>query len=177
MFQGLRQNSLFFILEKGDEVKLRIGQVVEVSNPQPKYKTFNAPQTSFGHQPEMVVDVKVKVDNETLEFKQLSANLSIENSGNVVVSDNREAMSAEVEAMLRNSKTILDSVPYHDKVIRNCDIMLRELNPQFAKEKEREETIDNLKVEVQDMKSTLGAIQVMLTEALDKGRSKKSKEE
>ena len=37
----------------------------------------------------MVVDVKIKIGDETVEFKQLNANASIANSGNVVVSDSR----------------------------------------------------------------------------------------
>lgn len=40
MFQSLRQNSLFYILEKGDNLNLKVGQVVNVSNPQPKYNQF-----------------------------------------------------------------------------------------------------------------------------------------
>jgi hypothetical protein len=40
-----------------------------MTNPQPKYGQFG-----YNAQPEMVVDVKVKVDEEILEFKQLSAN-------------------------------------------------------------------------------------------------------
>ena len=56
----LRQNSLFYILEKGDKLNLKVGQVVNVSNPQPKYNQF---QTTMPYNPqqEMVVDVKVKV--------------------------------------------------------------------------------------------------------------------
>ena len=87
MFQGLRQQSLFYILDKGEDLKLNIGQVVSVSNPQPRYNQFTTPQP-FG-QPEMVVDVKVKVGEDTVEFKQLGANQTIANSGSVVVSDSR----------------------------------------------------------------------------------------
>ena len=111
MFSGIRQNSLFYILEKGEELKLSIGQVVSVSNPQPKYNQF--PTTQPFAQPDMFVDVKVKVGEEMQEFKQLGANLSIANSGNVVVSDSKEAMSAEVESLLRMSRQVLESIPYH----------------------------------------------------------------
>ena len=107
MFSGLRQNGLFYILEKGDELKLKVGQVVSMTNPQPKYGQFG-----YSTQPEMVVDVKVKVDEEILEFKQLNANASIANSGSVIVSDSKEAMSAEIEGLLHTSRGILDSVSY-----------------------------------------------------------------
>ena len=176
MFQGIRQNGLFYILEKGEDLKLRVGQVVSVSNPQPKYGQFGA--QSFGTQPEMTVDVRVKVDDETMDFKQLSANASIANSGNVVVSDNKDAMSAEVEGLLRTSKGILDSIPYHEKVIVSCDAILRDLNPTFKKEKEQEEKMIMLEGEVMGIKDTLGEMMNMLSSALGPSKSKsKVKEE
>lgn len=41
MFQGLRQNSILYILEKNGVPKLKVGQVVSVSNPMPKFGTLN----------------------------------------------------------------------------------------------------------------------------------------
>lgn len=174
MFSGVRQGSLFYILEKGEDFNLKIGQVVSVSNPQPKYNQFGA--TNAFTQPEMVVDVKVKVGEENIDFKQLGANINIANSGNVVVSDSKEAMSAEVESLLRNSKQIIESVPYHEKVITMCDTMLRELNPQFAKEKEQEEKMTMLEGEVTGIKETLGEMMNMLSSALGTSKSKKKED-
>lgn len=172
MFSGLRQNGLFYILEKGEELKLKIGQVVSMTNPQPKYGQFG-----YNTQPEMVVDVKVKVDEEILEFKQLNANASIANSGSVIVSDSKEAMSAEVEGLLHTSKGILDSVGYHEKVLASCDGILRDLNPSFKKEKEQEEKMTMLEGEVVGIKDTLRDMMSMLSNALEQSKSKKSKEE
>lgn len=174
MFQGVRQNGLFYILEKGDELKLRVGQVVSVSNPQPKYGQFNTP--AFGGQPEMTVDVRVKVDDETMDFKQLNANASIANSGNLVVSDNKDAMSAEVEGLLRTSKAIIESVPYHEKMLVACDSVLRDLNPTFKKEKEQEEKIGALEEKMVGIEGTLNDMMSMLSNALGQSKSKKKEE-
>lgn len=174
MFQGLRQNGLFYILEKGEELKLRVGQVVSVSNPQPKYGQFGTP--NFGSQPEMTVDVRVKVDDETMDFKQLNANASIANSGNVVVSDSKDAMSAEVEGLLRTSKAILESVPYHEKMLVACDNVLRDLNPSFKKEKEQEEKIGALEEKMVGIEGTLNDMMSMLSNALGQPKSKKKEE-
>lgn len=176
MFQGLRQGGIFYILEKSDDINLKIGQVVSVSNPQPRYNQFGNTPT-YGTQPEMVVDVKVKVGEETMEFKQLNANLNIANSGNVVVSDSKEAMSAEVEGLMRNSRQIIESVPYHEKMVVSCDAMLRELNPAFAKEKEQEEKMSMLEGEVTGIKETLGEMMNMLSSALGTPKSKAKKDE
>lgn len=174
MFQGVRQNGLFYILEKGEDLKLRVGQVISVSNPQPKYGQFNTP--AFGGQPEMTVDVRVKVDDETMDFKQLNANASIANSGNVVVSDSKDAMSAEVEGLLRTSKAILESVPYHEKMLVACDNVLRDLNPSFKKEKEQEEKIGALEEKMVGIEGTLNDMMSMLSNALGQSKSKKKEE-
>lgn len=176
MFSGLRQNSLFYILEKGNTVSLKIGQVVSVSNPQPKYNQYQPLQPYA--QPETTVDIKVKIGDETLDFKQLPSNLSIVNFGQngMVVSESKEAMCAEVEAMLRNSNSILDSIPYHKKVITSCDEMLRQLNPQFAKEKEQEEKIGVLEQKMGGIESTLSQMMGMLSEAVGP-KSKRYREE
>lgn len=176
MFSGIRQNNLFYILEKSDTLNLKVGQVVSVSNPQPKYNQFHT-TPSFTTQPEMVVDIKVKVGEEVMDFKQLNANHSLANSGNLIVSDNKEAMSAEVEGLLRTSQQILESVPYHERVISSCDTILRELNPQFAKEKEQEEKISALEERMGDINGKLDKMFEILSDTVGHSKSKKSKEE
>jgi hypothetical protein len=57
-------------------------------------------------------------------------------------------MSNEVDNMLSNSKNIIDSIPYHNSVVKSCEEILKELNPRFAKEKERDEDINNLKSKI-----------------------------
>ena len=175
MFSGIRQGNLFYILEKGEDLNLKIGQVISVSNPQPKYNQFNT-ANAFS-QPEMVVDVKVKVGEESLDFKQLNANMNIANSGNVVVSDSKEAMSAEVESLLRNSKQIIESVPYHERVVASCDVMLRELNPAFAKEKEQEEKIGALEQRMGHIDGKLEKVLELLSDTVGVSKSRKSKED
>ena len=176
MFQGLRQQGILYILERTDEgLSLKTGQVISVSNPQPKYNQFGTTPT-FNAQPEMVVDVKVKVGDDELEFKQLGATQSIANSGNVVVSDSREAMDAEVDGLMRSSKMHIDSVPYHEKILSTGLVVKRDLNPQFAKEKAQEEKIEVLEGKVEKMGVTLGSIHEMLEKALNGGSTPKKKE-
>ena len=124
----------------------------------------------------MTVDIRVKVDEETMDFKQLNANSSIANSGNVVVSDSKEAMSAEVEGLLRTSKAILDSIPYHEKTLGACDNILRDLNPSFKKEKEQEEKMSMLEGEVIGIKDTLNEMMGLLSNALGQPKAKKKEE-
>lgn len=166
MFQGLRTNSLFYVLDKGEKPNLRIGQVVSVSNPQTKYPTFN---NGFTPQPmETVVDVKVKLGDEEVDFKQLPANGQIANDKNLVVSDNKDAMSAEVDAMLRQSKAILESVDYNKRVVESCEGMLQQLNPQIAKEKEQTEKINKLEGKVSGIEGKIDKMMGWLQQTMSK---------
>ena len=166
MFQGLRTNSLFYVLDKGENPNLRIGQVVSVSNPQTKYPTFN---NGFTPQPmETVVDVKVKLGDEEVDFKQLPANGQIANDKNLVVSDNKDAMSAEVDAMLRQSRAILESVDYNKRVVESCEGMLQQLNPQIAKEKEQTEKINKLEGKVSGIEGKIDKMMGWLQQTMSK---------
>lgn len=166
MFQGLRTNSLFYVLDKGENPNLRIGQVVSVSNPQTKYPTFN---NGFTPQPmETVVDVKVKLGDEEVDFKQLPANGQIANDKNLVVSDNKDAMSAEVDSMLRQSKAILESVDYNKRVVESCEGMLQQLNPQIAKDKEQTEKINKLEGKVSGIEGKIDKMMGWLQQTMSK---------
>lgn len=166
MFQGLRTNSLFYVLDKGENPNLRIGQVISVSNPQTKYPTFN---NGFTPQPmETVVDVKVKLGDEEVDFKQLPANGQIANDKNLVVSDNKDAMSAEVDSMLRQSKAILESVDYNKRVVESCEGMLQQLNPQIAKEKEQTEKINKLEGKVSGIEGKIDKMMGWLQQTMSK---------
>ena len=166
MFQGLRTNSLFYVLDKGENPNLRIGQVVSVSNPQTKYTAFN---NGFTPQPmETVVDVKVKLGDEEVDFKQLPANGQIANDKNLVVSDNKDAMSAEVDAMLRQSKAILESVDYNKRVVESCEGILQQLNPQIAKEKEQTEKINKLEGKVSGIEGKIDKMMGWLQQTMSK---------
>ena len=70
--------------------------------------------------------------------------------------------------MLRNSKQVIESIPYHERVVASCDVMLRELNPSFKKEKEQEEKIGLLEQKMNGMEGTLTDIREMLSLALNK---------
>lgn len=165
MFSGLRENSVFYILDKADKPTLKIGQVISVSNAQPKFPSY---QGSYAPPVETTVDVKVKVGDEELEFKQLPSSGQIANSGAVVVSESKDAMSAEVDAMLRNSRSIIESVDYHKGVAASCEEIISELNPRIAKEKEQEKKISNLEEKMEGVEDALTDIKGMLKKALGK---------
>lgn len=154
MFGSLKQGSVCYILIKGEKTVLKIGQVESVSNPTPKYPTFN-PSIPFGSQQETVIDAKIKYGEEVMEFQKIPTNLEIFSYPNAVLSDKKEAILSEVENMIQTSQQIVSSVDYHKSIIENCDEILKQLNPQFAKDKQQEEKIGSLETEVKSLKGDL----------------------
>ena len=167
MFSGLRQNSIIYVLEKkqgdGERLSLRIGQVLSVSNPQPKYQQ-NYQLVAQGM--ETTVDITVKFQDEQMEFKQLPSTAQIANCGDLVVSESHDAIDAEVQAMYRTSKEIVESEAYHRQMMEDCIKIRSILNPQIAKEREQAEKITKLESKVSGMEDTLSDIKVMLSKAL-----------
>jgi len=62
----------------------------------------------------------------------------------------------------------VESIPYHEKAIITYEAMLRELNPQFAREKEQEEKISALETKIGGIETSIGDMKQMLAQALNK---------
>lgn len=153
MFSALRQGSVVYILEKGENPVLKVGQVVSIT--QPNYSSNFLMNGS-------TIDINVKVNNQNMDFKNVPASQSIVNYNNAVITETKELMSNEVDNMLQSSRSIVDSVAYHNNIITSCESILKELNPRFAKEKERDEDINNLKDKMGGIESKMDKILVLL---------------
>lgn len=139
MFSALRQGSVLYILEKGEKPQLKVGQVTSVSSP-----NYNNNYMLNGS----TVNINVKIGDQTMDFQNVIGSLSVTSYNNITIAETKELMLNEVDNMLQNSRNIIDSVSYHNNVISSCEEILKELNPRFAKEKERDEDINNLKTKI-----------------------------
>ena len=149
MFSALRQGSVVYILEKGENPVLKVGQVVRIT--QPNYGGNFLMNGS-------TIDINVKVNNQNMDFKNVPSSQSVANYNNAVITETKELMSNEVDNMLQSSRSIVDSVAYHNNIITSCESILKELNPRFAKEKERDEDINNLKDKMGGIESKMDKI-------------------
>ena len=111
------------------------------------------------------IDINVKVGEQTMDFKNVPSSQSITTYNNVVITETKELMSNEVDNMLQSSKNIIDSVPYHNSVIKSCEEILKDLNPRFAKEKERDEDISNLKTRIGGIESKMDQVLTLLSKS------------
>lgn len=161
MFSALRPGNTLYILDKSEEPVLRIGSVENVSAPRAMYPTYN-PAVSFGTNMQTVVDIKVKIGDEKKDIVGVPSNSNIHSHGDFVISETREAMIAEVDAMFQDSKNTINSIPKHEKIMRACEDILKELNPVYAKEQERDDTLKDLKEQVDDIKKVLSRFESVL---------------
>lgn len=141
MFSALNQGSLVYILDKTDRPKLKLGEIVSMSQPKSSFNYGSMPQAT-------TIDMKVKVDGTTYEYNSIPSNFSIVtyNNGKLTISETKQGLQQEVEALLQNSKQILENLGYYKQNIVDCETILKELNPQFAKDKERDERLNSLEV-------------------------------
>lgn len=154
MFSALRQGSIIYILEKGENPSLKIGQVISIT--QPNYGNNFLVNGA-------TIDISVKVGTNNMDFRNVPSSQSVTNYNNIVITETKELMSNEVDNMLQNSKSIVDSVSYHNNVITSCENILKDLNPKFAREKERDEDINNLKDKMGGIESKMDKILTLLS--------------
>ena len=148
MFSALAQGSSVYILDKTSSPKYLIGEVVGVS--QPKIN-FNGQST---------VDLRVNVDNSIQEFSNLLSinSISTYNGGKVIISETKQGIQNEVESILDHSRKIINNIDTYKQNITDCEEILKQLNPQFAKDKERDDRLFNLESRFDGVESKLDKI-------------------
>lgn len=157
MFSNLSQNSILYILDLQSNTKIINGIVERVSIPRPKYNTFNPNM-------EMVVDIIAAINGERREFKGIP-NGTIANFGTdaFVLAESREALNSYINAMLQNSKSVLESIDKHQKLVMDYGEALQELNPSLKAEKEKDQMIQDLKDQVSNLQNSMQQILSRMT--------------
>lgn len=161
MFSNLSQNSILYVLDLNNNPKILSGPVERVSVPRPKYNNFNPTL-------EMVVDVIATINGERREFKGIP-NGAIANFGTdaFILAESKEALNSYINAMLQNSRSILESMDKHKKLVVDYEEALQELNPSLKADKEKDKAIQDLQGQVKTLQDN---IQQLLAK-LDKGES------
>ena len=155
MFQSVRPNSPIYVLHKGDNIRLETGYVVNQPIPKPKYQI---PHT-FGQPQEMIVDLVVKLNDTTVNYNSLPAQSDISdsfsNGENIVISDSRDAMNAEIMSTKQKSLDIINSIDYHKSLISQYDRLLSDFNPEMAEKQAQQKEIASLKSQMDEMSKNM----------------------
>lgn len=158
MFSALNQGSLVYILDKTDKITFKIGEVVGTTIPQ-----FAADGSG------MVMNLNVKIDGNVTTYKNIpsSNNVVSYNNGKLIISETKQAIQSEVESTLHNAKYIIEHIEDYKNQIADCEDVLKELNPQYAKDKARDEDIAGLKTEVAGIKGDIAKILAAVTKPIN----------
>lgn len=161
MFSALSQGSLIHILEKTDGLKYKVGEVIGVTQPQVG-NIFSAPSYT---NPNSLITIKVKVDGAIKEYPEVVPTQSTMsyNNGALVISETVQGIQVIVENTHKHNKQILANKELYEKEIVDCENIMKELNPQFAKDKERDDRINGLDSKVTSMEGKLDKILNALT--------------
>lgn len=161
MFSNLRPNSQIYILHKDSSPYIEVGSVISVSQPMPRF-----PVTNFANPQELVVDVVVRINDDSVTLPKLPANLDITEQMmqgiSVLITTSREAMNAEIDTLRQKSMSILNSVDYHKKLLQDYETLLQSLNPEFAEQKQQKQEIDNLKMQMTEMMNGMKELMAQL---------------
>jgi len=154
MFQSLSQGATVTVLYRNIP-RVADGRVVSVNTHLPQYN----PQQPMAMMNGPVTDITVQVGDETIPFVGLPASGVVANfpEKGYFLSTDRSAVIREVEAMLSASKQVLQSIPAHEKMVRDCESLLLDLNPDRKKEAEQAKEMSALRGEIEELKSLLRA--------------------
>lgn len=163
MFSNLSKNQQVFIIDKREDGVLKVGIVDEIKRYDNQY------QVNLGIAPTMPFDVVVKYEDGSVEtFPQMPPTQCVQtfNNGNIIVCENRDIAQSEVEKINAYSKRHIELVPHFEKLISSSEKMLRQLNPNYAKQQQTDEDIKNLKADVRSVTDTLSEMKGMMAKMI-----------
>lgn len=156
MFSALSQGSLVYIVDKTDGLKYKTGEVVGVT----QGNMFNGAFGTSSFTPNGTLTLKVKVDGNVIDYPEAPLNGSIAsyNNGATIVCETKQGAISEIENTLQQTKQILADTPKYEKLVSECENVLKDINPVFAKDKERDDRINSLDTKVSSMEGKLDKI-------------------
>lgn len=154
-----------YVLYK-NEPRFAVAKVSQVSNQYP----------NLGYQQPLIpgnnvaVDIMIEVDGKTETYQRIPLNSTIAEfpDKGVLISETREGIINEVNAIRSASQTAIDQVEAHRRVIASCDQLLFDLNPQLKKDQEQAQEIATLKQQLAGMSDQIAALTGMLSKSLGK---------
>ena len=171
MLSALRPGTPVYVLYK-NEPRFAVAKVSQVSNQYPNLGYQQQPLVPGNN---LAVNIVIEVDGKLEPYEKIPLNTSIAEfpDKGVIISETRDGIINEVNAIKSASVTALQQVDMHKNVIASCDKLLFELNPQLRKDQEQAAEIANLKEQLNGMSEQIAALTGMLSKSL----GKKPKEE
>ena len=165
MFSALKDGSIVHILNKRDKMTYSVGRIVSIKSSQFGNIPYGNNQFLNGE-----LNITVDVDGKQIDFGKIPANQNIVyyDNGNTIVSESTDNIINEVRNAIQMSDSVLNSIDYHKSIKLDGEDILKKLDPRYAKEKTRDEEINNLNKRMDNVDDTLKQIISLLSKADNK---------
>ena len=80
----------------------------------------------------------------------------------ITISCDRDPILNEINAIMRNSNDILNSVDKHKSILEDCEQIVKDLNPVLAVDKSRDEKIANLEKSVSGINDSIEGLKELI---------------
>ena len=162
MFQSLKERNVVYLLENSFRPVLKIAEVVSVKFPQQQLS--NGQYSGFTSEMNVVAKADGAVIN--LEGVPCFENIFTSKDGSLTVCDSREVMAAHIDGKHSEVKRKIEEHEYNLSAAAAYEEMQKTLNPQLAKEQERDMEIGNLSRRMNDLEQNISGIQAGINELL-----------
>lgn len=156
MFSNLSKGQQVFVIDKREDGVLKVGVVDEIKNQNPY---------SIGMAQALPFDAVVKYEDGSSEtFMQIQPCTAVAtyNNGNIMLCESRDVAQCEVEKINVQCKKHMELVPHVEKLLVSSEQMMRQLNPNYAKQQQTDEDIQFLKEGYNRMSGTLVEMKGMM---------------
>ncbi len=152
MFSNLSKGSVLYGLDKRDGVTLFTATVDSVSLALPNMMNMPMGQSTL--------NIKATVKGKQGDFLNVPSTNAIYDMGNMVLADNKDSLVNYATMELQNSRSIVNSMDVHKRLIEQYESILADLNPSMSGNTE----VKELRSEISDLKSQLAEALALLKE-------------
>lgn len=150
MFSNLSKGSVLYGLDKRDGVTLFTATVDSVSLALPNMMNMPMGQSTL--------NIKATVKGKQGDFLDVPSTNAIYDMGNMVLADNKDSLVNYATMELQNSRSIVNSMDAHKRLIEQYEGILADLNPSMSGNTE----VKELRSEISDLKSQLAEALALL---------------
>lgn len=142
MFKDLQKGYPIHVLDKTDGIKYFCGTVVLASTP--RFENQSSGSMDFSKMSyDKVIDLTVEYDGKSKTFV-VPETSNVQSSSSFTLSCSPELIANELNAVIKNSTSIIESVDHHKQLISQCRSVLKEVDKNYAKESENNERIERI---------------------------------
>ena len=109
----------------------------------------------------VAIELSKSVGLPTLWFKREKQE-TVEVRNDITISCDRDPILNEINAIMRNSNDILNSVEKHKSILEDCENIVKDLNPVLAVDKSRDEKIANLEKSVSGINDSIEGLKELI---------------